>query len=254
MNMQALNDEDVKKWMQELVAEAMMNESVYKYLTFESGMQMLANSNIQFTRGDTLNDNEDCDICKCDLSEQIKLLQKLNVSDETIMEMWQKRRKEISNFGICSLGTSADNDTLWKRYASSNWCKRENGICIKLNLRKLIDCLLSENKIFALTVHYVDSVKQSIPWGLYINNPMRFIYLLFSTKNKKKWEAEQELRLILPKNIDDKYFRCNIDKCCFEEVYYGKNMSVKQCEKLNAILDSTFPNINRIYRNRKWLC
>lgn len=240
-------NKDIKLFMQSLVAQTNKHKYVYKYLTFESGKKMLENSNIQFTRGDKLNDEEDCNICKCDMSKPIEILTKMNLPPNIIDNVIQKKKDEISHLGICSFGTDAENDTLWKRYASENK-NIENGICIKLELDSLIKYLVKSNKIVsALLVRYVENVKDSIPWELFISDGMSrmvFLYLLFSIKNRKKWEREHELRLIMPEYLDEEYMRCVIDKRCFKGVYYGKEMTIEQRKDIESILSQYYPHIN----------
>ena len=243
--------DDIKLFMRALVAQTNKHKSAFKYLTFESGIKMLANANVQFTRGDALNDNEDCNICKCDMSKPIMILKSLGIADAIINREIQKKRDEISRFGICSFGTRANNDILWKRYASEDNI-REDGVCIELNLKTVIDDFFNSNeKITALLVRYVADVKQIIPWDLFTGSPedrILFAYLLFSTKNKMQWSDEEELRLIWPNMLDDRYLRCSIDKKCFKAVYYGRDMSIKQRKELGIVLNRKFPRIKRVFR------
>ncbi len=244
-------EEDIKLLLRTIVAQTNKHTSVFKYLTFESGIKMLTNANVQFTRGDTLNDNEDCDICKCDMSKPVMILKSLGISDTIIDREIQKKRDEISRFGICSFGTRPDNDKLWERYASKDKIG-EDGVCIELSLRGVIDDFInSDQKIAALLVRYVADVRQIIPWELFTGSHedrILFAYLLFSTKNKKQWGDEEELRLIWPNILDDKYLRCNIDKRCFKAVYYGRDMSIEQRKELGLILNRKFPKIRRVFR------
>lgn len=57
--MSNLNLDEVNNYIRLVVEQAKQYPIVYKYLTYESGCLMLKNNNIQFTRGDMLNDLDD---------------------------------------------------------------------------------------------------------------------------------------------------------------------------------------------------
>lgn len=91
----------------------------YKYLSFANAKLMLEKHNIQFTRGDGLNDPRDLDICKCDLSIIDALSIRFNIPQSIIAPKLQAQAKWIKSIGVCSLGQTGDNPKLWEDYAST---------------------------------------------------------------------------------------------------------------------------------------
>ena len=140
-----------KLYMQALVAPIKATPSVYKYLTYESGLKMLDAYNIQFTRAAKLNDCMDCCAEKVDYSD-FKLQHLFFIDPQLVKDATlNKDRQVFSNYGVCSLGTSADNNTLWERYTQNGSVK--NGICIELDtngILRYINSVSNTNKIFAL--------------------------------------------------------------------------------------------------------
>lgn len=225
----------------------------YKYLTYSSAKLMLEHHNIQFTRGDGLNDPRDLDICKCDMTIIDALSTHLKIPQDIVAPKVQLQAKWIKSIGVCSLGQSGDNPTLWKEYAcDKNWLgmKRENGVCIGLDQDILIKSLVNHHHLVsALIVNYVDNVSGIIPWELSLG-PQKDVWLflckLYTTKDLK-WRDEKEVRLVYAETLDTKYKRIAIDKSCFKYVIFGKDMSRKKKLELEEII-STYPNIHKIYR------
>ena len=54
---------------------------VYKYVDYEAAIKMLSAGNLQFTRGDKLNDDDELSLSKCNISKQIKLLRDLDIPE-----------------------------------------------------------------------------------------------------------------------------------------------------------------------------
>lgn len=225
----------------------------YKYLTYSSAKLMLEHHNIQFTRGDGLNDPRDLDICKCDMSVIEELSTKLKIPEHIIIPRIQQQAKWIKSIGVCSLGQSRENPALWKEYAcSKNWLglKRETGICIGLDQDLLIHDLVSqEHLISALLVDYVHNVAQTIPWELSFGTQKevwQFLVKIYATKDLK-WQEEKEVRLVYAESLDEKYKRIPLDKSCFKYVIFGKDVNRKNKSELEKII-STYPNIQVIDR------
>lgn len=76
--------EVVKSYMRHLVAETNQYPIVYKYVDYEAAIKMLSAGNLQFTRGDKLNDDDELSLSKCNISKQIKLLRDLDIPDSVI--------------------------------------------------------------------------------------------------------------------------------------------------------------------------
>lgn len=213
---------------------------VFKYLTYDSGIKMLECNNLQFTRADQLNDKEDCHISKINFDfvrateDAIKLNQ-----NELVSKVKNKYEKPISNFGICSFSTTADNDILWRRYTKTKGLY--NGICIELDTDKTIRCLIQKKiKFAALVVDYVEKIVESIPYEYFIGTKEEkysFFQLLVATKTKVKWECENELRIILTDELSEGYRREELYKSCFKRIYLCNGMTAKQRNNILRIVE-----------------
>lgn len=241
-----ITNADIKDFMRLLVKQVKAYPIVYKYLTYESGCQMLCNNNIQFTRGDKLNDEEDINVLKFDIESPRKSCEDMGLPLDIVDKKIQGLSATLSSFGICSLGISPLNDVLWERY-SCNQEKHEDGICIGLNTDSIIKHLISQNiKTACVLVRYEENVTNTIPCITSDTpSPVRIfnIYQFFSSKNAHPWKEEQEIRLIFPKIMQEEYERFVLPKNCFASVYYGKDMTIFQREKIAQIINKNLPHL-----------
>lgn len=229
------------------VARSMAHKRVYKYLNYESGLKMLSYNNLQFTRGDKLNDVDDCNISKVTFDYIAEKANTIGLdSVELIDKVVAKHKDSIRSFGICSLGTTAENKVLWDRYTKTGG--NSNGLCIELDLNAVINCFIKKGiKVAALKVDYVDNVLESIPYQLFLGTKaerFKYIQLLFATKNKKLWAEEEEVRIFLPEELNEEYQRYELFKSCFKGVYLGEDVTDKQRDKLQRIIDNNKLKIN----------
>lgn len=246
-----ITETEIKEFMRLLVEQAKYYPIVYKYLTYESGCQMLRYNNIQFTRGDKLNDDEDLSISKFDIKSPRKLCRDIGISMDVVDKKIQEQSTILSSFGVCSLGINPNNNILWKRY-SCNKEGLEDGICIGLNQRKVIKHLINQNiKAACILVRYEENVVSSIPWlTQQATSPVKIFtgYRFFSLKNAYPWKSEQEIRLIYPQTMEKEYERFVLPKDCFASVHYGKDMALDQKKKVGQIISQNLPKIKRIPR------
>ncbi len=112
-----ISEKEIKDFMTLLVEQAGMYPTIYKYLTYESGCQMLQCNNIQFTRGDILNDKEDLSISKFNIEGPRKLCEDIGIKMDIVDHKFKEQSAVLSSFGVCSLGVSPMNSILWKRYS-----------------------------------------------------------------------------------------------------------------------------------------
>lgn len=240
---------DIKYFMRLVVEEAKTHPIIYKYLTYQSGCLMLQNHNLQFTRGDKLNDIEDLNISKFDTDTPNAFLKHIGCDSEIIETKMRERAKELSSFGVCSCSISPFNSILWNNYSNSE-TDFQDGVCIGLNQIKTINALLAKGiKTACIMVRYKDGVSNTIPWlTLKGSSPIKTFagYQFFALKNSKPWEQEQEIRLVYTNIMDDEYVRFELPKDCFESVYYGKNMQFHQKQKLGQLLSQHLPTVKRI--------
>lgn len=238
--------EVVKSYMRHLVAETNQYPIVYKYVDYEAAIKMLSAGNLQFTRGDKLNDDDELSLSKCNISKQIKLLRDLDIPDSVIQAKFQEAQDFFYGIGICSCGKTPDNKILWRNYASTN--DVENGVCIALDQSRVINHLHTNGfDVIALLVRYFDSVQSILPWDLFLGNQLEktfFLQYLYSSKQKEKWSEEDEIRFIYSTPFEGIHFRPTIPKSCFKAVYYGSEMSTKERIKLGQTLNR-YSNIQR---------
>lgn len=96
----------------------------------------------------------------------------------------------------------------------------------------------------AFVVDYIDSVIESIPYQYFIGEKwQQFIFLtkLFATKDAAVWEEEKELRIVLPQKLsmDEEYYRVELYKSCFKNVYLGKDVTEKQYNTINSVIEKS---------------
>lgn len=232
--------DEVKILAHVAVARIKEHKRVFKYLTYESGLKMLSYNNLQFTRADKLNDGVDCHFSKVDLNYVVETANSIGIdSTELVGKVIAKHQNPISSFGICSLGTMADNTVLWDRYTKTNGVC--DGICIELDLNTVINCFIKRGiKIVALKVDYVDEVVESIPYQLFLGTEAeRFLYiqLLIATKTRLEWEEEDEVRIFLPELLTEEYLRYELYKSCFKCVYLGQDVTADQRAEVQQVID-----------------
>lgn len=232
----------IKQYARHLVWRIKMTKYAYKYLTYDSGIKMLEACNIQFTKASKLNDCMDCCAEKIDYSKLKPRWQSLLVKEIDSLA--------FSNFGICSLGSSPDNNILWDRYTQTNNIK--NGICIELDIIGILNYLIYnvELRICALYVNYVDNVKTYIPRNLLTSkdNLSQLISMeaIIATKNKIdpisgfNWEIEKELRIIYPYKLKEDYFRIQILPSFVKNVWCDIDISQKEFHDLRTLVNTKY--------------
>ena len=246
-------DEVGKALMKCLTMQVHLQKKVYKYLTYESGLLMLENSNIQFTRASKLNDSIDCHIDKVDYSEIYKSAQ--GFIDIDIINKKKEQEKDLFNsIGICSLGKTSNNETLWERYTRVEG--KESGMCIELDTQATIKHFIQEDKpkygFIVLPVNYVQKVEQSINREYLSaggNYNLLFWSKLLATKYAPKWKDEQEMRFVLVDGIgNNDYFREIIPTSSITKITLGKDINSEQIETIKLIIENKYTNISIEYR------
>lgn len=246
-------DEAGKALMRCITMQVYLQKKVYKYLTYESGRLMLENSNIQFTRASKLNDSIDCHIDKVDYNYIYESTQGL--IDVTLIDKKKEQERDLFNsIGICSLGKTSNNETLWERYTRVDG--KESGMCIELDTQATIKHFIQEDKpkygFILLPVNYVQKVEQSINRGYLSaggNYNLLFWSKLLATKYAPKWENEQEMRFVLVDGIgNNDYFREIIPTSCITKITLGKDINSEQTETIKQIVRSKYNNTPVEYR------
>lgn len=237
-------------YMRDLVLETNQYPSVFKYCNYEGGLKMLSAQNIQFTRADCLNDEDEINISKCDFPHLLGVLKNNQISESLNSQILQAKQF-FSGIGICSCGKSPFNEVLWERYGRESKNAPEDGICIELDQSEVQNCLHSKGlATISLLVKYLDNVDNFLPWELVLGNSLEqaiFFQLLYSTKKRDKWEKENEIRFMYSLPFEGEYFRPALSAKCFKSVYYGKDMTNQQRIKIGQILNR-FPTIKRYPR------
>ena len=236
--------------------------TVYKYLDVKGGLEMLRNSNLQFTNATRLNDPFDCHPALFDYSNVPVTKNNwppadfLKLKGETDMENQRNRA------WICSLSKVHDSILMWSYYGN------HRGVCIGLNMEKA-DKYLSE---IHCAVH-LGAIKMEVQYKDVLEKPDYFHdivdYFRYQLSTKAiAWEHEKEIRLLLieplrgfvpmnlpykPKDknevIDWKEVRAypRIGGECFESLYLGINIDKEEKMKLIKVARATNPEI-KIYQ------
>ena len=244
-----LNKVKVTEYLNPFIVSVRTQKKVYKYLTIDSAIKMLQHNNIQFTRADKLNDELDCHISKVKFDNILPYLEQMPLNaTELIDKIKNKHGQSLNNFGICSLGTSFDNSILWNCYTKSKGIF--NGVCIELNLNATINCLVKEGiKVIAFFVDYIDNPINSIPYELYLGTDVekaKFIKQILATKTALLWSEEKELRIILPIDLSDEYYRVKLFKSCFGNIYVGNDIEDQDYKTILEIVKSNYPKMEII--------
>lgn len=247
--MSHFNLQEVNNFISLVVQQAKQYPIVYKYLTYESGCLMLKNNNIQFTRGDMLNDLDDLNISKFDIQRPQRILEEVGIEKDITESKFNEHTDSFKSFGICSLGCSPTNRVLWQRY-SSNPDGLQDGICIGLNQRRVINYFIHQQNLknACIKIRYVDETTGRISWMLKDADKAEKIfkgYQFFALKKTDPWASEDEIRLLYTQIMKERYCRFTLPKDCFERVYYGPNMNISQKKELGRIISQNFPKISR---------
>ena len=232
-----------------------MSRILYKYISIEGAEWMLGMKkerkypNLQFSNPSKMNDPFDCDKNLLDYSD----------IPDAMTHGWPKelwRDKEINDAHnkryfawICSLSKVNNELLMWTHY-----CNNQSGICVGLdidniiqNVHPLFDSMYCEPLVEE--VQYRDIRQRpdfkTVPWD----------YQLV-TKDKR-WEYEQEVRLIFPhathlyaefpesaKSNDATELRdyLPLKKECFESIYFGVNTNSEEKEKIIKHMRKLNPN------------
>ena len=224
-----------------------MPRILYKYISIDGAEWMLGMKkgrkcpNLQFTNPSKMNDPFDCDKNLLDYSDIPDAM-----THGWIPKDWL-RDKEINDAHnkryfawICSLSKVNDELLMWTHY-----CNDGCGICFGLDVDKIKQCT---PPLFDL--HYCEPLVYEVQYRDISQRPdfktVPWDYQLY-TKDKK-WEYEQEVRLVFPhathfnaefpptaKSNDATELRdyLPLKGDCFESVYFGVNTSKENIEKLS---------------------
>ena len=222
-----------------------MTRILYKYLDITGAKYMIGKQNLQFTNASQLNDPFDC---------HPKLFDSSNVPDSRAQvdfhKEWQKKIAENDALNmrnetwLCSLSKVYDSILMWSHY-----CYNHKGICIGLDIDKVLDSTppmfgMIYLKPIVLDVHYHDIIERPSAYG-----PSAERRMYQWTTKAKEWQYEQEVRLIMP-NPSQAYAAFTPEQVkhpkevwdpreihhymplkgdCFESIYFGVN--IDQTEK-----------------------
>lgn len=223
-----------------------MSRILYKYLDIKGAKWMLGMEkgrkypNLQFTNPSKMNDPFDCDKNLLDYSDIPDCM-----TQGWIPKEWL-REKEINDAHnrryfawICSLSKVYDELLMWTHY-----CNYQSGVCIGLN----IDSIVKNVHPFFDSI-YCEPLVEDVQYRDITQRPdfktVSWDYQLV-TKDKK-WEYEQEVRLIFPhathfnaefpptaKSNDATELRdyLPLKADCFDSVYFGVNIDPIEKEKI----------------------
>ena len=239
-----------------------MGETIlYKYLYADGGLEMLKNSNLQFTNATRFNDPFDCHPALIDFShipEDNQMMR--NWGKEAAIDLETNRYERLRNDAwICSLSKNHDSILMWAYYGN------QEGMCVGLNTVKVMKCLSHIiNKVYIgaqlLEVQYKEMVEKPDYFHEYHN----YYNYVLATK-AKAWEHEQEVRILLmnpafvfkavpgkkeekeeEEYVDVREFRAypKISSDCFESLYLGIKMDEDKKAEIIEAARKLNPDIN----------
>ena len=238
-----------------------MSQILYKYLDINGAKCMIGNQNLQFTNASQLNDPFDC---------HPKLIDYSNVPDiiakDPIRKEWEQKIEENDALNrrndtwLCSLSKVNDSLLMWSHY-----CYNHKGVCIGLNIDKVMACVppmfgTTYLEPLVFDVQYLDIIERP---NAYHSNEDIYRYQL-ATK-AKEWEYEQEVRLIVPEPYpeyalltpeqaerSDKgevldwkeiHHYLPLKGDCYDCIYFGVKIDPKEKEKIiNYVLKKLNPD------------
>lgn len=210
---------------------------------------MIGNKNLQFTNASQLNDPFDCHPNLIDFS---------NVPDSMthgwIPKEWleEKEKNDALNLRndtwLCSFSKIKDSLLMWSHY-----CYNHKGICIGLDLDKVLESVPPMFGTFNITpfvfeVQYQDILERP---NCYYSRSLDAWKYQWSTK-AKDWAYEQEVRLLM-KNPSARYAAFTPEQAkqkkkewdwreirhymplkgeCYEEIYFGVNIDPTEKAKI----------------------
>lgn len=227
-----------------------MSRILYKYIDIKGAKKMLGNHNLQFTNATQLNDPFDCHPKLLDYSNAPARLLRGGMPED-----WLKLKEEVDAINLrndtwlCSLSKVNDSILMWSHY-----CYNHKGICIGLDIEKMMECVppmfgTIYLEPLILDVQYRDIIERP---NKYDDTQHLFNYQ-WETK-AKEWEYEQEVRLVIPKPsfryarltaeqakqaeetaIDARQIRyyITLPGNCFYSIYFGVN--INQADKESII-------------------
>lgn len=209
--------------------------TLYKYLDFQGGKEMLLHHNLQFTKASKLNDPFDCHPALIDFSDVPT--EKTRTYQEKLQSILEPNNTEKAREKeyICSLSKNYNSILMWSYYTN------HKGVCIGLDMEKvgkyyskipvdLIGCLKWE-------VQYRDVSKKPD----YLSS-IEDLFKYQRTTKTPEWHHEEEVRLFsyspsltvmptrnpqakpLPTPKRDHQYLI-IGGECFESIYLGYNMN-----------------------------
>ncbi len=172
-----------------------MSQILYKYLDINGAKCMIGNKNLQFTNASQLNDPFDCHPKLIDYSNVPDIIAKDEIHKQWEQEVKENKALNLRNdTWLCSLSKVNDSLLMWSHY-----CYNHKGVCIGLNIDKVMACVppmfgTMYLKPLVFDVQYQDIIERP---NAYYSKEAQWGYQ-WCTK-AKDWAYEQEVRLVMPK-------------------------------------------------------
>ena len=131
---------------------------------------------------------------------------------------------KLLNFRISCLSTNNSNILMWSHYAN-----KHQGICIKYNIAKL----LTEKDIIFKKTEYIQTMPQPQS-GFHLELLDTTTIIDAFTQKHDSWEYEEEYKLIVRTDENTPVLK----KCDIEEIYLGKDISLKDAEFIKNTVDN----------------
>ncbi|MCK5168935.1 MAG: DUF2971 domain-containing protein [Bacteroidales bacterium] len=224
-----------------------MIDKLYKYINFESGLKILENKTLWFSKPEKLNDPYDCyknliritpskkgiedyinrNYPKYRLQEKVRKKNYFIKNQGILIDNIKQgiREREI-NLGITCFSRTYLNILMWSHYSNNH-----TGICIGFKFD------FDNTDFFIYPVNYTDE----FPNTDYFCFPENALLDWVLTKSKA-WEYEQEVRAV-------SFNRNGINKIDFNvitEIYLGSKIDIENREVILSIAENTDINVFQI--------
>lgn len=243
-------------------------DSIYKYVSFEKGLEFLTKGSLNFNSPLEFNDPFDCNPSLIEMDDNfvVELLKELKFLDANILDnyendpllssfikltkhktVWNAVSELLKDIKITCFSEKKHNLLMWSHYG-----RNHTGLCLEFNTKKLISwcAKFSPKSPVFLKVKY-DILRENISYDGKFDNNQLFSWL--KTKSED-WAYEEELRLIWLNNKDE--INEQLAPEILKHVFIGNRMKEAEQNQVVQLCKKLFPNtiISKAYLSSKKFC
>lgn len=225
---------------------------LYKYMSFEKGIDLLENGVIAFSTPLNFNDPYDCSSSLIEVSDEL-IIKILNISGEGVYfspayekspenVAFLKHMKDVHmknvienvlrSLKITCFSEKKNNLLMWSHYS-----RNHTGVCIEFDVTKLIAHLkMIDNTPFFLKVKY-SFKRDSFTW----NGVGDYLQLVKWLKTKSiDWEYEEEVRLL---KVTTEDYSLPIGQGVIKHIYLGSRIGDENEQRIIEICKNNLSDV-----------